>query len=773
MLPISGSRNMRMVDITDATLPLLGVKPTLGRLFTRGEDSPNGPKTVIISYGYWQRKLGGNRQVIGRALRLNGVPHEIIGVLPQSFHFLDSHPDFDLYTPMHWDRRTTKLDADFSYRAIARLKPGVTLARVNAEMDHLHPITLHSFPSSDVFSLNVWEKLEMHGNAHELKKDVVGDVGKTPWVVMGPMGVLLLIACANVANLLLVRVEGRRQELAVCSALGAGRGRIASELFSESIMLGIGGMMIGLGLAFTVLRVLTVTPPVGLEGLSEIGINLPVLLFTFAVTLFVSIVVGMIPVIRFAGQNVQGALREGGRALSQGREHHRVRKTLVVVQVALALVLLICSGLMTRTFRALTHVNPGFTAPESLETFRIAIPEVRVPETNRPGVVHLQQQIAERLAEIPGVASVSFCSTVPLDGAKPDSMIYVRDSTYREGELPLVRRQKFIAPGFFKTMGTPIIAGRDLTWDDIYRERPFIIVSENLAKEYWHNPASALDKEMRAGPTDDWRTIIGVVGDVQEDGMAKEPPSLVYSPILRTNFLGNKEVVNRNVAFAVRSSRAGSSAFLNEVQRAVWSVDSNLPLAYATTIGEEYTRSMARTSSTLVMLSVAGGMALLLGILGIYGVISYAVSQRTREIGIRMAMGAQRDQITLLFVRQGLALAAVGVVLGIAASVATMRLMSSLLFNVSPVDPITYALATAGIVMIAWVACYLPSRRAATVDPVQPSSALASTSANCGRTRRVGSSSSAVSANRPAPWGIVSRLLRTIRAGTTMSRTVL
>jgi predicted permease len=502
------------------------------------------------------------------------------------------------------------------------------------------------------------------------------------------------------------------------SALGAGRGQIASKLLAESTLLSISGVLIGLGLAFAVMRVLGAAPPVGLEGLSQIGINFPVLLFTFAVTLFVSIVVGMIPVIRFAGQNVQGALHEGGRGLSQGRERNRARKTLVVVQVALALALLICSGLMIRTFRALTDVNPGFTAPESLETFRISIPEVRVPETNRPGVVHLQQQIAERLAATPGVASVGFGSIVPLDGSKPDSPVFIRDHTYREDELPRVRRQKFIAPGFFKTMGTPIIAGRDLTWDDLYGERPFVIVSQNLAKVYWRNADNALGKQIRAGANDDWRTIIGVVGDVHDDGLAVEPPSSVYWPILRTNFLGKKDDVIRNVAFVVRSSRAGSLAFLNEVQSAVWSVDSNLPLASVTTFGENYTRSMALTWLTLVMLCMAGGMALFLGILGIYGVTSYAVSLRTREIGIRIAIGAQRNQITLLFVRQGLALAAIGVIFGIGASVATMRLMSSLLFNVSPVDPITYVLVTAGIVMITWVACYLPSQRAATVDPV-------------------------------------------------------
>jgi predicted permease len=404
--------------------------------------------------------------------------------------------------------------------------------------------------------------------------------------------------------------------------------------------------------------------------------------------------------------------------LSQGRERHRARKALVVVQVALALVLLICSGLMIRTFRALVHVNPGFTSPDTLQAFRIYIPESTIPDKQSDHVVHMQQEIQTRLAAIPGVSSVSFSTGVPMDNSGFFDPVYAQDHVYREGEIPPIRRFIFPSPGFFATMGTPIVAGRDLTWDDTYGKRPVALVSESTAKQYWNSAANAIGKHLRVATTDNWSEVVGVAGETYNDGVDKPPTTIVYWPVLQAQFEGSKDFVRRGVTFVLRSSRAGSAAFMNEVQRAVWSVNSDLPLANPTTLGELYTKSMARTSFTLIMLCVAGGMALLLGIVGIYGVISYAVSQRTREIGIRMAMGAQRNELTGLFVRQGLLLTAIGAVFGVGVAFATMRLMQSLFFDVSPMDPLTYLVATASVVAIAYLASYLPSRRAAEVNPV-------------------------------------------------------
>jgi predicted permease len=305
-----------------------------------------------------------------------------------------------------------------------------------------------------------------------------------------------------------------------------------------------------------------------------------------------------------------------------------------------------------------------------------------------------------------------------MDGYSSNDILYAQDHILGEGELPPVRRFKYISPGFFSTLGAHLVAGRDLTWTDTYQKLPVAIISESLAREYWRNANGALGKKIRVASTDDWREIVGVAQDMHDNGVDQPAPSAVYWPVLRDNFEGQKQDLQRGLAFVIRSPRAGSQAFMKEVQQQVWSIDPDVPLADATTLGELYTKSMARTSFTLVLLCIAGGMALLLGVVGIYGVISYTVSQRTREIGIRMALGAQRNQLTTLFVREGLLLTCIGAGCGLVVAFVTMRLMSSILFDVSPVDPLTYISITAAVVATAFLACYFPSRRAATVNPV-------------------------------------------------------
>jgi len=707
---------VRGLDVTDGTLPLLGVTPILGRLFTRQDDSPGTPETALLSYGYWRQKFGGDTGVIGRTIVLDGKPREIIGVLPQGFHFLNEE-DPAVVVPLKWDRNKVKL-GNFSYRALARLRPGVTIAQASADMARLLPISIRSFPAPDGFSAKLFEKAGFAPSLRPLKRDVVGDVGNVLWVLMGSIAMVLLIACANVANLLLVRVEGRRQELAIRAALGAGWKRIATELMLESLILGLLGSALGLALAYGALRVLVATAPAGLPRVHEIGIDIPVLLFTLAIALFSSLLFGSIPIFKYAGARLNTGLREGGRALSQSREQHRARNVLVVVQVALALVLLICSGLMIRTFRALMHVPPGFVGPDTVQTFRFYVPESEVPESQPERVVRMEQEALDKLAALPGVSQVSFSTSIPLDGNSSMDPVYAQDRTYAEGELAPIRRFKHVSPGFFSTLGTPMIAGRDLTWNEIYQKIPVAIISENFAREYWHDANNALGKRIRVGSSDNWAEIIGVVANIYDSGMNQDPPSSVYWPVMMEKFEGQKEMVRRGVSFAIRTPRAGSEAFLKEVRQAVWSVDSNIPVANAHTLGYFYKQSMARTAFTLIMLGVAGAMALLLGVVGIYGVIAYSVSQRTREIGIRMALGAQQKALTRMFVRHGLLLAGIGVSCGLVVAFAAMRLMSSLLFKVSPLDPLTYTAVTVGVIAIVCIACYLPSRRASNVDPI-------------------------------------------------------
>jgi predicted permease len=704
------------IDVTDGALPLLGVKPVLGRLFSRQDDQPSAPKTVILSYGYWQRRFAGSNAAIGRSITIDGTSREIIGVLPRSFHFLDEY-QASIYVPMQYDRSKTFL-GNFNESAIARLKPGVTIQQASADVARMIPISIHSFPAPPGFSATVFESARLQPMLKPLKKVVIGDVGNVLWVLMSSIVLVLLVACANVANLLLVRVEGRRQELAIRSALGAGRKQITVGLLLESLVLSAVGSLIGLGLAFGALRILIAAAPTGLPRLHEIGINFPVLLFTLALALFVALVISAIPVVKYSGVRMSTGLREGGRGLSQGRERHRARKALVVVQVALALVLLICSGLMIRTFRALVQVSPGFTDPKSLMSFFVWIPDTQIPGTQPERVLRMEQAIQQKIAAVPGAQSVAISTAVPMDGSQWFNPVAAQDHTYKPGELPPLRRFRFIGPGLFSTIGSPLVAGRDFTWDDEFGKHPVVLISENFAREYWGSAENALGKRVREADTEDWREIVGVVKPIFDDGVDKPAPSAIYWPLFQNNMNGDKQMIRRGVNFIIRSPRAGSAAFLSEVQQAVWSVDADLPLANTTTVSELYRKSMARTSFTLVILCVAGAMALLLGIIGIYGVISYAVSQRTREIGIRMALGAQREDLTAMFVRQGLTLACIGVVAGVAIAAGVLRLMSSLLFKVSAVDPLTYAIATACILAIAWVASYMPSRSAAAVNPV-------------------------------------------------------
>jgi len=436
-----------------------------------------------------------------------------------------------------------------------------------------------------------------------------------------------------------------------------------------------------------------------------------------AVSLVSSAFFGLIPVFKYAGPALGSALRQGGRSLSHSRERHRARSVLVVVQVALALVLLIGCGLMIRTFQAMRKVQPGFTRPDEVQTFRISIPrdQVRDPEQ----VMRMEEEIQKRVAAIPGVTEIGLGGGITMDGNNSFDPVFPEDHPYAQGTLPPVRRYKFAAPGFLATLGNPLIAGRDFTWTDLYQMAPVAIITENLAREYWREPAAALGKRIRERPGGEWRQIVGVVGDERDDGVDKKAPTSVYWPVLTKGFWGEGVNVRRSVVYAIRSRRTGGQGFVKEIGQAVWSVNANLPLADVRTVGEIYSRSMARASFTLVLLAIAGAMALLLGIVGIYGVISYSVSQRTREIGIRMALGARQEELTGMFVRHGLILAAIGVAFGLAGAAAITRLMSSLLFHVNAIDPATYAGVSVALAGAAAVASYLPSRRASGVDPVE------------------------------------------------------
>ena len=702
---------VRSLHVTHGTLTLLGVPPLVGRSFSAEDDVTGHAPTVMLSYGYWQSRFGGDAAAVGRRLTVNGELSEIIGVMPRAFRFLDVKAD--LILPLTFERAKVTL-GNFSYASVARLKPGVTIQEANADVARMLKLALARFEAPPGFDKKMFEEARIAPNLRPFQRDLVGDIGKVLWVLMGTIAIVLLIACANVANLLLVRAEGRQQELAVRAALGASRSELAKELLVESLLLALAGGALGLGLAEALVRLLAYLAPANLPRLDLIGIDLPVVVFTLALSLVAGLLLSLIPIYKYAGRRVARALRSGGRSASESRERHRARSVLVVVQVALALLLLVSSGLMIRSFQALRSVQPGFTKPDEVQTLRVSIPDKQVKEEE--AAARMQQAIQEKIAAIPGVVSVGFATSVPLEPGGWHDPIFAADRTYTEGQLPPLRLFQFVTPGARGTLGTPLLAGRDFTWSDLYDRLPVAMVSENVARELWGNPAAALGKRVREASTSAWREVVGVVADVHYDGIDQKASSTVYFPVLMKQFEGDG--MSRSLAYLVRTSRAGSESLLKEIREAVWSVNPNLPLASVRTLETIYERSMARTSFTVVMLGLAGGMALLLGVVGIYGVISYTVSQRTREIGIRMALGARREDLTRMFVRHGVLLATIGAAFGLVAALGLSRVMHSLLFGVGASDPVTYVLVAVVLVAAAGVASYLPARRVSAVDPV-------------------------------------------------------
>jgi len=585
---------VRSLDVTQGVLDALAIQPVIGRWFNAQDTAPSGPQTVLLAYGFWQRRFGGDRSVIGRNLIVDGEPRQIIGVMPKEFRFLDEKPE--LILPFRFDRAKVTL-GNFSYNGIARLKPGSSIAQASADVGRMIPMVTTSFPAPPGFSKKLFEEAKISANLRPLKDVVVGSLGKLLWVLMGSIGVVLLIACANVANLLLVRAEGRQQEFAVRIAIGASWGRLAGALLTESVLLGLMGGAVGVALAYAGLRLLLSLAPTFLPRVENIAIDPAALLFTLALSLIAGVLFGLVPILKNAAPHITQALRAGGRTLSQSKEAHRARNSLVILQMAMAVVLLISSGLMIRTFQALRDVQPGFTDPAHLQTIRIFIPEAQVKEPVR--VIRMVEQMQQKLAAIPGVTSVAFANSVPTDGNNSTDLLYAEDRFYREGQLPPLRRFKFVAPGFFQTMGTRIIAGRDFTWTDLYDLRNTCIVSENMAREMWHDPSAAIGKRIREGMKDSWREIVGVVEDVRHDGADQKAPTAVYWPILMNNFWDNPTFVQRGVVFAVRTNRAGSESFLQQARQAIWSIDSDLPIARVRT----WSRSTANPWRAVLSLS--------------------------------------------------------------------------------------------------------------------------------------------------------------------------
>ena len=702
--------------VTHQTLPLLGVRPAVGRTFSAEEDTPEGPETAVLGHAYWQTRFGGDPGVLGRTVTVNGVSREIIGVMPDGYRFLRYDPA--VYLPFRFDLANV-FTGNFSYQAVGRLRVDASIEQANADIARMVPIAVERYPGG--LTLGMLEQARFGPLVRPLKQDVVGDVGSVLWVLLGTVGIVLLIACANVANLFIVRTEGRQREIAVRTAMGAGGRRVAGQLLMESLLLGLVGGLAGLAIASGGLRLLVTIGPERLPRLHEVGLDPLVLGFTVVVSVLAGVLFGLVPALQYARPNLVTALKEGGRGGSSGKERHMARNALVVAQMALALVLLAGSGLMIRSFQALRQVDPGFDAPEDVLTFRVTIPSAELEPLDQVALTH--RQILERIEAIPGVASAAFSSSVTMDGWDSNDGVEVEDFPVEGDQIPPIRRLKYVGGGYFETMGNDVLAGRAITWADVQDRARVAAVTRNIAEEYWGSAAAAIGKRIRLfSSTDlgahDWREIVGVVGNVHDDGTSQEAVSVVYWPQVVENWWGDELWTSRSMGYAVRASGGPPEALLAQVRDAVWGVSPNLPLANVRTLQELVDDSMARTSFTLVMLGIAAAVALFLGAVGIYGVISYVVSQRTREIGVRMALGAEKADVSRMVLKQAGLLALAGVAIGLVAAAGATRLMSSLLFGVSPLDPVTFGAVAATLALIALVASYLPARRASGVDPV-------------------------------------------------------
>jgi predicted permease len=702
--------------VTSGLFQTLRVPPVIGRTFTTADEDPDAAATVILGHGYWQTRFAGDPGVIGRTVRIYGTPREIIGVMPPILRSLGQ--DTAVFVPLRY-RKENLFVGNIGMIGVARLKDGVSLHQATADLTRMLPMAWEKFPGGPVASSSDPNQYQV--SLQTLKDDLLGPVPYLLWFLLGGVGIVLLIACANVANLLLIRADERESEMAVRASMGASTGRITWEYLKESLLLAALGGLGGLALAFAGLSILIAMGP-ALPRLDTLSLNPTVLLFTLGISLATGLVVGLLPALKHRRLPLVAALRQGGSRGVTGKPRDWLRNVLVVSEMALALVLLVASGLMVRSFQSLRNVDPGFYDAEEILAIRLYISPREIEDREEMAATH--ELISRRLAEIPGVSSVGLANSIPMDGSGNVNPFYV-DGIDPPGEgPPPIRRHKWIGEGYLETLKIPLVCGRSFTWHDVHERIPAALVSESLAREYWGSAEAALGQRVSARPTPvRWHEVIGVVADVRELGIDQPPPPEVYWPQVTLAFWEGttEEDVQtwRTMGYAIRSDRIGTPDLLEEVRHAIWSVNPNLPLIGAHALPDLMARSVGRSSFTMVLLAVAAGVALLLGVIGVYGVISYAVSQRRREMGLRLALGAHAIQVKALVLRQGLLLAAIGVAVGLGLALALTRLMTGLLYGVSPFDAVTFLCVAAGLTGVAMIASYLPACRAANVDPIQ------------------------------------------------------
>ena len=705
---------LRSATVTHELLPTLGVDVAAGRWFAAADDAPGAADTVVLAHGEAEGRFGSAAQALGETMLIGGVTREVIGVLPRGFRILDRQAD--LYLPMQLDRAQVSM-GQFNYQCIGRLRPGVDHERASAELTALLETASESFPRG--LSLGMLQEAQFRSFVRPLIVDAVGNIQSVIWILMGTVGLLLLIALANVANLFIVRAEGRSREIALRTAIGASRWDLFRQFLQESLTLSVAGGIFGLAFAWAALRALVALAPSSLPRLHEIGINAPVVGFAAVIALATGLVFGCLPTLRMGTKQLFGALKEGGRSSTAGRGRHLVRHGLVVTQIGLALVLLIGSGLMFRTFSGLLDADPGYDVEANVLTFGASVPRALISDNAE--VSRLQQRYLDELARLPGVESVGAVTNVPLSNSGSSDGLWVEGFFPPEGQLPPIRRWKFASDGYLETMGRPLVAGRVFNRQDLEERRSVVMVSENLALEYWSSAQEAVGKRVLHDPSStEWREIVGVVSDIYDDGIDQEKASVVYFPFHQKDLWGEEDFVQRSLIYVLRVTEGTDpSSLIPAAERTMWSLNPDIPLTRAQSMREVYQRSFARTSFALTMLGLAASVALLLGLIGVYATLSYIISQRVQEFGVRIALGAQLGQVRSMVVKQGMLLALFGILLGVGGALAATRVLAQMIYGVSTTDTATFAAVTAALLLTVTVASLAAARRATSVSPLE------------------------------------------------------
>ncbi|HEX5077287.1 MAG TPA: ABC transporter permease [Gemmatimonadaceae bacterium] len=713
--PRGGGEPQRMSSafITQSVIPLLQVPPLIGRNFTEAEDAPKGPNVAIISEGLWRSRFGADRGVLGRTIDLNGRTYEIVGVMPTRFRF--PSPETQIWIPTRLDPNDPS-PGGFNYDGIARLRKGITIAAANRDLVSVLPKIVELSPNlaPGVSTQMLLDQARPIPFVAPLKEDVTGGIAKTLWIVAAAAGVVLLVACANVTNLILVRADGRQRELAVREALGAGRGRVTAYFLGESLVVTVVSAAAGLALAAVAIRVLVSMGPTSIPRLAEVHIDLATVAFAIVVSALVAVACSIVPVLRIGRVHLSSALREGGRGGTAGRARQRVRSALVASQIALALVALASSGLLLRTFQRLNAVRPGFE-PEGLATFWVALPYARY--TSDTSAVRFYSQLLDRVRALPGVKDVAVTSRLPFEqnGGWSKDPLYPEDdlATYAN-KIPPLNFYTTTDGGYFRAMGIPLIAGK--TFDRIELQRgDEAIISRATAIQFWKDSTGqrVLGKRFRELPGTPWLTVVGVVGDTRDSSLASPPSLVVYRPQSISN---GTHSTQWTMALVVRTA-SEPAAITSAVQRAVRDLDPTLPLFDIRSMSEVTAASMAQLSFTIIVLGAAALVTLILGAVGLYGVMAYVVSLRTRELAVRIALGATPSAVIRMLTTQGVIVTGFGVAGGLVLFVIMARALKSLLFGVTSMDPVTLLGASLLLVGIAAFASWLPARRTARVDP--------------------------------------------------------